>query len=164
MYFRPEYIGVLLISVLVMESFWERMFDRLYVKPGFIRSVNGECMLYQGSSRDKEGYARFRYNIPGGRQRESSAHRMAKMVEMKELDLGCKDASHLCHNKLCIYSPHIKLESSKLNNSRKKCVIAGVCTRHQKEDGQGYYPDCLLNLRQGVIPVSVFSFFVLYFP
>ena len=146
-----------------MESFWEKMFDRLYVKPGFIRSVNDECMLYAGGSRDREGYARFRYNIEG-RQRETSAHRMAKMLELRELNVGGKDASHLCHNKLCIFSPHIKLETSQLNNARRRCVFAGACTKHPKEDGHGYHPDCLLHLRQGGIPVPVFCCLPLYFP
>ena len=136
----------ILLLAIIMESFWKRMFDRLYVQPGFISSENGVCMLYKGSSRDRQGYGRVRYNIPDGGQKETSVHRMAKMLEQKQLNLGPNDVSHLCHNKLCVYTPHLNLESSQTNNARKSCVHSGVCSRHPKGDNT-FEPDCLLHLK-----------------
>ena len=127
-----------------MERFWERMFHRLYECPGFVLSVNDECMLYNGGSKDKEGYGRMRYTVPGeNAERETSVHRMAKMVERKLLNVGDFDASHLCHNKLCIRPDHVHLERTEYNNARKACVNKGHCNHH------GSNPDCLLQLRRG---------------
>ena len=129
-----------------MDKFWQRMFNRLYVEPGFRVSENGVCMLYQGCSRDKDKYGRMRFNVPGIGQKQTSVSRMAKMIEQRVLDLGANDVSHLCHNKLCIYTPHLNLESSLTNNARKSCVTAHVCSRHPRGDGT-FHPDCLLTLK-----------------
>lgn len=144
--FAADVIFYFRISVVIMEDFWLKMWERLYKDPGCVFSENGACMLYKGTSRDRAGYARFRYNIPDICQKETSAHRMAKMLEQKSLDLGSNDASHLCHNKLCVYAPHLNLESSQTNNARRRCVHAGVCSRHPRGDGT-YHPDCLLHLK-----------------
>jgi len=131
-----------------MEAFWDRMFERLYVNPGFVLSVNDECMLYKGRSRDREGYGRVRYTVPGiGREKETSAHRMSKMIEQKSLSLEL-DASHICHNKLCINTQHISMEENIVNNNRKACVARGTCVGHVKGDGT-LYPECRLNLKRG---------------
>ena len=138
-----------------MDRFWERMFHRLYECPGFVLSENDECMLFNGGSRDKEGYGRMRYSVPGENvERETSAHRMAKMLELKVLDERDCDASHLCHNKLCVRADHINFEDTIINNSRKACVARGVCNRHQKADGT-HHPDCLLALRRGRLYYSM---------
>ena len=119
------------------------------MNPGFVLSVNDECMLFKGSSRDKEGYGRMRYSVPGiGRQKETSVHRMSKMLECRNLTLGEGDASHICHNKLCINPKHISIETNIVNNNRKACVASGRCQGHPKADGN-FYPECLLGLRRG---------------
>ena len=120
------------------------MFGRMYENPGFVLSANDECMFYKGSSRDREGYARMRFRVPGiVREKETSAHRMAKMVQLKTLHLGEGDASHRCHNKLCINPEHICIEDTKVNNARKVCVARGKCIGHDS------HPTCLLDMRQG---------------
>lgn len=133
-----------------MDRFWERMFRRLYEFPGFVLSENDECMLYNGGSRTTEGYGRMRYTVPGENvERETSAHRMAKMVEMRDLNAGNElDASHLCHNKICVRPEHIHFENTLINNARRACVNRGQCSRHPSRNGE-FFPDCMLMLRRG---------------
>lgn len=66
---------------------------------------NGHCIIWKGST--NKGYGQFRYKDPRDHKtadhKTRSAHRMALLVKLKDLDIPPKQqASHLCNNKLCI--------------------------------------------------------------
>lgn len=76
------------------------------------------------------------------------AHRLAYMVDhrvtrtdsvMKQTDESGRvlEVSHLCHNKSCVKSDHLVLESNATNISREKCSRIGTCT-------ESHLPHCLL--------------------
>ena len=114
-------------------------------------SENEQCMLYQGTSKDRCGYAKVSYVNPVTKVNTgTSAQRMAKMIEQRQLDLGPFQASHICHNKLCVRSDHINMEDRATNNARRVCLKGGLCVRHPTGDGS-FHPDCLLALFRGML-------------
>ena len=135
-----------------MDNFVLNMNEKLYRAPGCVLSENGQCMIYQGNVRAKDGYQGISFIHPVTKRNTSqNAHRIAKMLqnydEKGSIELGDGDASHLCHNKTCIRPDHIEIESSATNKRRKICIGLQRCTHHPKGDGQ-FHPDCLLHLRR----------------
>ena len=51
------------------------------------------------------------------------------------------DASHLCHNSLCVKESHISMEPHSVNNNRQYYIAKNICFGH------GEYPQCLLELK-----------------
>ena len=51
------------------------------------------------------------------------------------------DASHLCHNTLCVKESHISMEPHSVNNNRQYCIAQNICFGH------GEYRQCLLELK-----------------
>ena len=51
------------------------------------------------------------------------------------------DASHLCHNSLCLTASHISMEPHSINNNRQYCVSQNVCFGHAP------YPKCMLQFK-----------------
>ncbi|MCU7801217.1 MAG: hypothetical protein KZQ70_14050 [gamma proteobacterium symbiont of Lucinoma myriamae] len=85
-----------------------------------------------------------RITWPSGDQKLVKVHRLAFMAETKLYTLPSSDSfgqqmdvSHLCHNKLCIFPPHLTLETHNINMSRSYCRKAGVCT-------MAHDPPCML--------------------
>ena len=74
-----------------------------------------------------------------------SVHRLTLLKEPTNLSLhdvlnARGDASHLCHNALCINAAHISLEPRYVNNNRQQCIRKGFCHGHAD------YPQCKLAL------------------
>ena len=120
------------------------LFKRLYISPGCTYSSNSQCLIYNEDPVRRDGYIYIKIRR-GRKVKSASVQRVCAMIHNGTLELGKVDASHLCHNKLCVNPNHISLESRATNCSRKSCVLAGVCLRHPKGDGT-FYPDCLLSL------------------
>lgn len=74
------------------------------------------------------GYPVLTVTIPGQKPRKITVARLMYMCYMRKLDLE-GDASHLCHNKLCIEPLHLTLEPRSVNNSRQICNTQKYCTR-----------------------------------
>ena len=111
---------------------------------GIQTASNDECRLYVAKDAKDNGYINVTYRHPvTGRRACSNIHRLALMLSggtFKELPSDL-DASHLCHNKICVRLSHLSLEPRQVNLSRKRCVKAGQCKGHLS------YPECLLHLR-----------------
>ena len=67
--------------------------------------------------------------------------RLSKILNKACVDIGTGDASHLCHNSLCVNSSHINIEPRTINNQRKICVSINKCIGHTDN------PECLLHLK-----------------
>lgn len=122
-----------------MEAFFEK-YQQLFSENS-IRASNGECLLGARKAQ-KNGYGAMKYKNPfTGRWKCTTAHRLSYMIAMRQLDIGDKDVSHLCHNGLCIRTDHLSAEPHNLNCDRVRCVNRGRCKGH------GAYPLCLLHLK-----------------
>ena len=120
----------------------DALYTRLYVKPGY--SEQDQCWIYQGNTK-KDGYAYVTFRKPGKEKPvTSSVQRVSLMILRQSFDLPEGDASHLCHNRLCVRHSHISLEPRSVNTQRRTCVREKKCLHHPKEDG-GYFPDCLIH-------------------
>ena len=114
-----------------------------------IMARNGQCRLWTGTTKNcGTQYGVMSVLVAPGRWRQLYTHRLAFQFHvgwsLEEMDQGKTQnmtVSHLCHNSLCQYAPHLSWESDKTNGSRGYCVHAGQCTGH------GDFPDCMLNLR-----------------
>ena len=129
-----------------MPPVFKTLFKNLFIKPGFSIASNNECALFKAEHLNKDGYAYIGFR-KGGKTTTASVQRVSLIVSEGKLDLGDNDASHLCHNKLCINPLHVSLEDRASNCQRRSCVSRGLCQRHPKGDGT-VYPDCLLRLRR----------------
>ena len=74
--------------------------------------------------------------------RTVTVHRLSYMLEhkMTRVEPGL-DASHLCHNSLCLTASHISMEPHSINNNRQYCVSQNVCFGHAP------YPKCMLQFK-----------------
>ena len=111
--------------------------DQLYFSK---LGANGVCKLYDSINTD--GYIRVSFNHPStGTRTTCTIGRAVVMLKQGTFYID-KDleASHLCHNKVCILGDHINFEPHSINNNRKACVNTGWCLGH------GKFPDCLITL------------------
>lgn len=103
-------------------------------------SPNGECKLYKGATQN--GYGIVRKSINGHKQ-QIYAHRLVKMHELGTEQI-LENCSHLCHNKLCVNTSHITVESQALNNNRQTCTINRKCTGHVDPTDGHNLPQCII--------------------
>ena len=70
--------------------------------------------------------------LEGGKCRFISAHRVSYCMEHKIRlnDIAGMDASHLCHNSLCVTASHITLETHSINNNRITRLYRNKCSGH----------------------------------
>ena len=106
---------------------------------------NNECIIWTGFKRNYNGveYGQINTKITvGGGWRTLHVHRLSYLIKHNILEPhGGLEASHLCHNSLCINPDHISLEPHFVNNNRRFCKNFQKCTGH------GFnYPNCMLNL------------------
>lgn len=123
-----------------MEGFFEKYRQKIIEKSHLAR--NHECFLWdQGTTKDgKYGLISFLDPI-SGTWKKKKAHRFSYMVYNNYLELNkIFDASHLCHNSLCVNAAHINLEPHHINNNRIYCKHRNSCQGHAN------YPDCRLDL------------------
>ena len=113
-------------------------------------SDNGQCIMWTGccakGRRIRYGSMCINVSLHGrGVWKCVSVHRLALLKEPTNLSLHDVlntrgDASHLCHNALCINAVHISLEPRYVNNNRQQCIRKGFCHGHAD------YPQCKLAL------------------
>ena len=123
-----------------MENFWIAMNNM--IKLNSKQSKNGECIMWNGPKDGRKRYGQIHYKDPRDHKwKHKSAHRFMLMLKNQDFTMdSAKDASHLCHNKLCINSEHLNLERRGINNQRNWCKNEGTCSGHGTE------PDCKIHL------------------
>ena len=119
------------------DKYSEIMSDKVCV------SSNSECLIWTaGTTGEKVKYGAVKVTFSCGNRRTMKAHRFACMLFHRQTFLAAHlDASHLCHNSLCVNPEHISLEPRSVNSQRNSCKITGICSSH------GIYPACLLRLQ-----------------
>ena len=112
-------------------------------------SDNGQCIMWTGCCKGRGvryGVMCVNVSLHGpGVWRRVAVHRLALMKTPTNFSLNDVlnaqgDASHLCHNSLCINASHISLEPHCVNNKRRQCTRKGICQGHMD------YPMCKLAL------------------
>ena len=109
---------------------------------------NGTCIIWTGATQRRNNYVLGMINVtyPNAKRTKMNVARLAKILQLKSTDLAKNlDASHLCHNALCVNTDHIVLEPREINNQRKICVAAHQCTTHIVHGTN--YTNCMLNLK-----------------
>ena len=101
---------------------------------------NKGCLICPGPHQDRAGYGRFRLRIGAGHRLDTSLHRVTFFVYTPDKNslMPNEHISHRCHNRACFNYFHLSLETSQVNNARRKCVRDHNCTGH------GDYLPCLL--------------------
>lgn len=90
----------------------------------------GKCMIWQGSTKTKDGYGIVFY-VFRGKRKKLTVHRL-KYFLMAGTNLSrSMDVSHRCHTKLCININHLSYEPHRVNCSREKCRHDGECGGHR---------------------------------
>lgn len=105
---------------------------------------NGECQLWVGGTERRRNYVMGVINVSflNGKRRKMNVARLSKMLALKNIEIDSNlDASHLCHNALCIRPEHINFERHSINNERRICVDNKICIHH------GCQPDCMLQFK-----------------
>ena len=115
-----------------------------------IVSDNGQCVLWTGccgkGRRARYGTMCINVSVHGRPMWKCvSVHRLALLKAPTNLSLqdvltSQGDASHICHNTLCINAAHISVEPHYVNNNRQQCTHKGFCHGHRE------YPQCKLAL------------------
>ena len=114
-----------------MAAYFENLREKLSKKS--ILAPNGQCQFWTGSltTSKKYGVVTFK-ELNTQKWKQMHAHRMAVVISEGSFAIDKNlDASHLCHNALCINRQHISLETHCVNNNRQSCVSLGVCQGHK---------------------------------
>ena len=94
---------------------------------------------YEGKN-NRYGVIRCEYR---GKKRSIDVHRVmyciANQVTLE--DIAGMDASHLCHNSLCVTASHTVVEPQGINNNRIGCK-----SRLDGCSGHTPFPDCIVSL------------------
>jgi hypothetical protein len=124
-----------------MEDFFESLSAKisLYSAPAH----NSDCRIWAGNVTSNRLYGLLSYRDPETNiWKKKHVHRLALMVQLRSLNIPKElDASHLCHNSLCVNVNHLSLEPHSVNNNRQCCKGCGHCIGH------GDFPDCMLKLK-----------------
>lgn len=123
-----------------MEDYIERL--RVKIDANAVLAKNGECRLWEGGLTSNRRYGVVCFKDPKTQKWiKRHVHRVSYMVFVRDFSIpSYLDASHLCHNNLCINSSHISLEPHHINNNRSGCRSSQTCHEH------GPYPACRLEL------------------
>ena len=98
-------------------------------------SANEKCQLWTGCRKGKfSDYGVINCQFECG-YRKVTVHRLSLLLEPG------LDASHLCHNSLCLTANHISVEPHSINNNRQYCVRQNVCFGHAP------FPKCILQFK-----------------
>ena len=123
------------------ESFYQNYSAKLH--ENVCLSPNNECMLWSGCTKGKlVKYGVINCRFRCGYNRAVTVHRLSYMLQHRitHVDSGL-DASHLCHNSLCVKVSHISMEPHSVNNNRQYCMAQNFCFGH------GQYSQCMLELK-----------------
>lgn len=77
---------------------------------------------------DKIGYVG--YSLQGANH-AIGGHQVAAFVGTRQAPEKDYEASHLCHNSVCVNPGHLCWESARANNKRKNCTVWQRCTAHE---------------------------------
>lgn len=124
-----------------------------------IDAENGSCKIWTGAIQRKRNYMLGMLNVayPNGKRTKMNVARLSKMLQLKTIDIDRNlDASHLCHNALCVNADHIIFEPHDLNNHRKVCVASQKCTTHELHGTT--YPNCMLHLKLWFVIFLILKF------
>ena len=125
-----------------MEAFLNKYSAKL--RDSSVQAENGHCTLWTGATHKDGKYGMICYKHPiKNTWHTIHAHRLAKLLSIRSLDMPSSfDASHLCHNTLCINPLHICFEPHGFNNQRQSCAAANKCFGHPDP-----LPECLVHLK-----------------
>ncbi|VDI13609.1 Hypothetical predicted protein, partial [Mytilus galloprovincialis] len=76
---------------------------------------NGACIIWTGATQRRNNYILGMINVtyPNAKRTKMNVARLAKILQLKSTDLAKNlDASHLCHNALCVNTDHIVFRTS----------------------------------------------------
>ena len=123
------------------ESFYQNYSAKLH--ENVFLSPNNECMLWSGCTKGKlVKYGVINCRFRCGYSRAVTVHRLSYMLQHRITHVDSRlDASHLCHNSLCVKVSHISMEPHSVNNNRQYCMAQNFCFGH------GQYPQCMLELK-----------------
>ena len=134
-------------KAVAIEQSWRRVFTKTIVL-----NCMKTCVCHQtisvcyGQAAQKEKQlntellinCRFRC----GYSRAVTVHKLSYKLQHRIIHVNPRlDASHLCHNSLCVKVSHISMEPHSLNNNKQYCMAQNICFGH------GEYPQCLLELK-----------------
>ena len=97
------------------------------------------CWIWQGASNGGSGddrYGAMKVCWPGG-SRTMHTHQVSFALYNQRYAARDKQISHLCHNKLCCFAPHLVEETKEENESRNMCRPERRCVGH------GRRPACI---------------------
>ena len=99
-------------------------------------STNNECVIWTAATTgEKVKYGVVKVRFRCGNRRTVKAHRLSYMLYRRQTFMTAHlDASHLCHNSLCVNAEHVSLEPHSVNVQRNSCKKTGSCSGH------GIYP------------------------
>ena len=135
-----------------MEDFVQKQCKSIEEDLKAFKRVGKSCKLSTKKPGKPGGYAHLttrKLNPEDGQVKKSSitvsrAALLVKLIkegEVSTLEIDRElECSHLCHNKLCINTDHLVLESKSLNISRN------ICSRRRQCQG-GHEPACKADLR-----------------
>lgn len=128
---------------LKLDKLWNQITKKIN-RQGFRQAGRGNCLIFQGKIRPKDGYCYLSYTYNGHTTSctVAKAQWLVKNRKCPLRDIPYKyEVSHLCHNKNCIKKEHLTLEPGRENLRRKMCISGGQCIGH------GQYPQCQVNYR-----------------
>ena len=66
-----------------------------------------------------------------GYSRAVTLHRLSYMLQQRIIHVNQGlDASHLCHNSLCVKESHISMEPHSVTNNRQYCIAQNISFGH----------------------------------
>ena len=96
-------------------------------------STNNECVIWTAATTgEKVKYGVVKVRFRCGNRRTVKAHRLSYMLYRRQTFMTAHlDASHLCHNSLCVNAEHVRLEPHSVNvqreiHVRKLAIVAGM--------------------------------------
>jgi hypothetical protein len=101
--------------------------NKVYTKLLHSSTGHGSCILTKNVPTKPDGYSQVGIQIDGV-QRKIMTHHLSMIATGRRLpEKKCDEVSHLCHNRRCINSSHLIVESKVDNNGRKNCMVWIPC-------------------------------------
>lgn len=124
-----------------MEDFFESLSRKISLNS--VPADNNNCSIWTGAVTANGLYGLLSYRDPETNAwKKKHVHRLILMIKLRSLNIPKElDASHLCHNSLCVNVGHLSLEPHSINNNRQCCKSYGHCIGH------GGFPDCMIKFK-----------------
>ena len=123
-----------------MEGFFEKYKQK--INENCVSASNDNCKLWTGAKTKDSKYGVICFKHPELlKWKTMHVHRLSRMIYEENIAVSNHlDASHLCHNSLCVEPSHIIFEHHGINCQRLTCATFKKCTGHVNN------PDCLVDL------------------